>query len=149
MLFVFFFFKQKTAYEIPKRDWSSDVCSSDLAGGGGGLGAERGGGLARAGDALSGAGAEPGDAGAAQRRLPAVPPGGRAGRPGARRRQGGRARGGVPRRGARVGTRDRIERPVHIRPLRAGRGEGGGGGPRAGVRRAGGARAPPRRIPPR
>src|ERR1043166_8727018 len=25
----FFFFKQKTAYEIPKRDWSSDVCSSD------------------------------------------------------------------------------------------------------------------------
>jgi len=28
--FIFFFFKQKTAYEIPKRDWSSDVCSSDL-----------------------------------------------------------------------------------------------------------------------
>ena len=26
---VFFFFKQKTAYEI-RRDWSSDVCSSDL-----------------------------------------------------------------------------------------------------------------------
>src|ERR1043166_7951432 len=26
----FFFFKQKTAYEFPKRDWSSDVCSSDL-----------------------------------------------------------------------------------------------------------------------
>src|ERR1043166_8078488 len=26
-----FFFKQKTAHEIPKRDWSSDVCSSDLA----------------------------------------------------------------------------------------------------------------------
>jgi len=26
----FFFFKQKTAYEIPRRDWSSDVCSSDL-----------------------------------------------------------------------------------------------------------------------
>src|ERR1043166_8004487 len=25
-----FFSKQKTAYEIPKRDWSSDVCSSDL-----------------------------------------------------------------------------------------------------------------------
>src|ERR1043166_9915933 len=24
------FFNQKTAYEIPKRDWSSDVCSSDL-----------------------------------------------------------------------------------------------------------------------
>jgi len=29
-VFVFFFFKQKTAYEIPKRDWSADVCSSDL-----------------------------------------------------------------------------------------------------------------------
>src|SRR5213594_4579186 len=28
----FFFFKQKTAYEISVRDWSSDVCSSDLAG---------------------------------------------------------------------------------------------------------------------
>src|ERR1043166_10006305 len=27
---ILFFFKQKTAYEIPKRDWSSDVCSSDL-----------------------------------------------------------------------------------------------------------------------
>ena len=25
-----FFFKQKTEYEIPKRGWSSDVCSSDL-----------------------------------------------------------------------------------------------------------------------
>ena len=24
------FFKQKTAYEIQIRDWSSDVCSSDL-----------------------------------------------------------------------------------------------------------------------
>src|SRR5216117_1354399 len=28
----FFFFKQKTAYEIRKGDWSSDVCSSDLTG---------------------------------------------------------------------------------------------------------------------
>src|SRR6056297_715332 len=28
----FFFFKQKTAYEILRSDWSSDVCSSDLAG---------------------------------------------------------------------------------------------------------------------
>src|SRR5213596_1770512 len=31
MLF-FFFFKQKTAYEIRPCDWSSDVCSSDLHG---------------------------------------------------------------------------------------------------------------------
>ena len=28
--FFFFFFKQKTAYEIYQCDWSSDVCSSDL-----------------------------------------------------------------------------------------------------------------------
>src|SRR6056300_1390737 len=28
--FCFFFFKQKTAYEISECDWSSDVCSSDL-----------------------------------------------------------------------------------------------------------------------
>ncbi len=27
----FFFFKQKTAYEMQFGDWSSDVCSSDLA----------------------------------------------------------------------------------------------------------------------
>src|SRR6056297_4308262 len=26
----FFFFKQKTAYEILRSDWGSDVCSSDL-----------------------------------------------------------------------------------------------------------------------
>src|SRR3546814_1555290 len=30
-----FFFKQKTAYEMRISDWSSDVCSSDLWGGGG------------------------------------------------------------------------------------------------------------------
>src|SRR3546814_10528414 len=30
---VFFFFKQKTAYEMRISDWSSDVCSSDLGGG--------------------------------------------------------------------------------------------------------------------
>src|SRR3546814_7508489 len=29
-LFVFFFFKQKTAYDMRISDWSSDVCSSDL-----------------------------------------------------------------------------------------------------------------------
>ena len=28
--FVCFFFKQTTAYEMCGRDWSSDVCSSDL-----------------------------------------------------------------------------------------------------------------------
>src|SRR3546814_12675312 len=27
---IFFFFKQKTAYEMRISDWSSDVCSSDL-----------------------------------------------------------------------------------------------------------------------
>ena len=29
-LVQFFFFKQKTAYELKECDWSSDVCSSDL-----------------------------------------------------------------------------------------------------------------------
>src|SRR5213082_4009954 len=28
--FLFFFFKQKTAYDVVSGDWSSDVCSSDL-----------------------------------------------------------------------------------------------------------------------
>src|SRR3546814_1003080 len=31
MMYIFFF-KQKTAYEMRISDWSSDVCSSDLAG---------------------------------------------------------------------------------------------------------------------
>src|SRR3546814_8936581 len=35
----FFFFKQKTAYEVRISDWSSDVCSSDL---GQGLGLRHG-----------------------------------------------------------------------------------------------------------
>src|SRR3546814_4777981 len=30
-LIYIFFFKQKTAYEMRISDWSSDVCSSDLA----------------------------------------------------------------------------------------------------------------------
>src|SRR3546814_12524386 len=30
MFYCFFFFKQKTAYEMRISDWSSDVCSSDL-----------------------------------------------------------------------------------------------------------------------
>src|SRR3546814_4167168 len=29
-MYEFFFFKQKTAYEVRISDWSSDVCSSDL-----------------------------------------------------------------------------------------------------------------------
>src|SRR3546814_2757703 len=33
IVFCFFFFKQKTAYEMRISDWSSDVCSSDLAAG--------------------------------------------------------------------------------------------------------------------
>src|SRR3546814_1006897 len=31
LVLLFFFFKQKTAYEMRISDWSSDVCSSDLA----------------------------------------------------------------------------------------------------------------------
>src|SRR3546814_3281643 len=30
-MFFFFFFQQKTAYELRISDWSSDVCSSDLS----------------------------------------------------------------------------------------------------------------------
>src|SRR3546814_17768026 len=30
LLYLFVFFKQKTAYEMRISDWSSDVCSSDL-----------------------------------------------------------------------------------------------------------------------
>src|SRR3546814_10598186 len=30
-VFMFVFFKQKTAYDMRISDWSSDVCSSDLA----------------------------------------------------------------------------------------------------------------------
>src|SRR3546814_3017172 len=30
VVLFFFFFKQKTAYEMRISDWSSDVCSSDL-----------------------------------------------------------------------------------------------------------------------
>src|SRR3546814_1794395 len=45
LLYVFFFCKQKTAYEMRISDWSSDVCSSDLpaiGNGAGGIGgAER------------------------------------------------------------------------------------------------------------
>src|SRR3546814_1812881 len=40
-LSVFFFFKQKTAYEMRISDWSSDVCSSDLDGPGGRRGRSR------------------------------------------------------------------------------------------------------------
>src|SRR3546814_3751494 len=50
--FVFFFFKQKTAYEMRISDWSSDVCSSDLPAGDGeavGRNTTRGRVLARAG----------------------------------------------------------------------------------------------------
>src|SRR6187401_884345 len=38
LLVFFFFFKQKTAYELTYGDWSSDVCSSDLTGRGFGVG---------------------------------------------------------------------------------------------------------------
>src|SRR3546814_7535723 len=30
IVYLLIFFKQKTAYEVRIRDWSSDVCSSDL-----------------------------------------------------------------------------------------------------------------------
>src|SRR3546814_297427 len=39
---VFFFFKQKTAYELRISDWSSDVCSSDLLAGQALIGVDQG-----------------------------------------------------------------------------------------------------------
>src|SRR3546814_7257638 len=48
LLLVFFFFKQKTAYEMRISDWSSDVCSSDLGGRVQGPGPAAGGRLRRA-----------------------------------------------------------------------------------------------------
>src|SRR3546814_6974945 len=36
-VYFFFFFKQKTAYEMRISDWSSDVCSSDLGDTGGAI----------------------------------------------------------------------------------------------------------------
>src|SRR3546814_21114803 len=44
----FFFFKQKTAYEMRISDWSSDVCSSDLLGLGGSATNDAGAGLLQA-----------------------------------------------------------------------------------------------------
>src|SRR3546814_2062240 len=44
-LCFFFFFKQKTAYEMRISDWSSDVCSSDLGRPGRLSGARRQGGV--------------------------------------------------------------------------------------------------------
>src|SRR3546814_5486246 len=41
MFCIFFFFKQKTAYEMRISDWSSDVCSSDLIGRAGNMGVGR------------------------------------------------------------------------------------------------------------
>src|SRR3546814_2419788 len=38
-VYLFFFFKQNTAYEMRISDWSSDVCSSDLTPTGGALAA--------------------------------------------------------------------------------------------------------------
>src|SRR3546814_17380911 len=50
-----FFFKQKTAYEMRISDWSSDVCSSDLAGDQGrGSRSDREGGAAAAGRGVVG-----------------------------------------------------------------------------------------------
>src|SRR5699024_11320192 len=38
LFFIFFFFSSRRRHTRSKRDWSSDVCSSDLAGRPGGLG---------------------------------------------------------------------------------------------------------------
>src|SRR5881396_4039682 len=49
---MFFFFKQKTAYEMVRSDWSSDVCSSDLITRERALARDERGGVAAAGEPL-------------------------------------------------------------------------------------------------
>src|SRR3546814_3247279 len=79
-MMVFFFFKQKTAYELRISDWSSDVCSSDLVAPVGLEGVLRGAALGRqhleegfdAGDG-GGAAGERGHRGAARGRPPGPP----------------------------------------------------------------------------
>src|SRR3546814_4548786 len=56
--FWFFFFKQKTAYELRISDWSSDVCSSDLQA----LGEDVAGDAEALGELLEAAGADEGRA---------------------------------------------------------------------------------------
>src|SRR3546814_19691910 len=63
LCFVFFFFKQKTAYEMHISDWSSDVCSSDLPPGGGDLPLHRAGRRAQHPAQLPAEPAHPGDPG--------------------------------------------------------------------------------------
>src|SRR3546814_16521578 len=101
-LFVFFF-KQKTAYEVRISDWSSDVCSSDLAAGLAGA--------AVAGDAL-GAGRDFGRAVATAARRPAADAGA-----GAAARGDAECRDGWRRRRAATGVRGR--RAGHALPRRA------------------------------
>src|SRR3546814_12763604 len=113
-MFFFFFFKQKTAYEMRISDWSSDVCSSDL------------GGCDRSG------GSGPGHTLSAARPGPcAAPAGERTGERGADPPQG---RGGarVPALSAVRGDRTGQDRGL-FRSDRRGRGEG-----RAGERKSGG-----------
>src|SRR3546814_7542363 len=88
----FFFFKQKTAYEMRISDWSSDVCSSDL-----GAGARAGQALPRqrrgarsAADGAAMAAASAGEPAAGHRRRRRLERRGQ-GRPGGLRRQIGRA----------------------------------------------------------
>src|SRR3546814_868151 len=50
IIFLFFFFKQKTAYEFRIRDWSSDGCSSNLSSGGKCDGGSQGGSSGRPGE---------------------------------------------------------------------------------------------------
>src|SRR5256885_1006600 len=107
------------AYRASNDEHGCAIALGDRAGGERGLGAERSGGVVRAGAPVPGDGAEPGSAHAAERRPPPVPPARRARGPRVRRRQGVRARNDLLRRRARVGTVDRVDRQLHLRPLRA------------------------------
>src|SRR3546814_14890213 len=70
---LFFFFKQKTAYEMRISDWSSDVCSSDLVEGRAERGGETAPDPARPARALSGRRPRRVDPGGSDRRGPGLP----------------------------------------------------------------------------
>src|SRR3546814_5067981 len=98
-IFVVFFFKQKTAYEMRISDWSSDVCSSDLI---------------------------PGD-GAARQPGGGNPLGPASARCASRREQAGPALRGFPHTGPRGAARARRSRPRGAAPAPGRRGRDGDG----------------------
>src|SRR3546814_18912227 len=111
-ILFFFFFKQKTAYEMRISDWSSDVCSSDLAAGAAGVGGRHQGAARRAGRSglrdgdRTGAAARP----AALPQGPRGPPGQAGERPGGGRSGEGRVGKGCVRTGRSRGSPEHLKK---------------------------------------